>query len=45
MIYQPEVKKLLDMINSADGKSIEEMTIQENREGLKAFYKDLRGER
>lgn len=45
MTYQPEVKKILDMINSADGKPIEEMTVQENRNGLHAFYEDLRGEK
>ena len=44
MAYQPAVKQLLDQINSAEGKAIPEMTVQENREGLSAFYKDLVGE-
>ncbi|MFC2948048.1 alpha/beta hydrolase [Virgibacillus sediminis] len=44
MGYQPAVKKLLDQINSADGKPIQEMTVEENREGLAALYADLVGE-
>lgn len=44
MAYQPAVKKILDLINSADGKSIEEMTVQENRDGLLGFYESLTGE-
>lgn len=45
MGYKPEVKQLLDQINSAEGKPIHEMTVQENREGLLAFYKTLTGEK
>ncbi len=44
MAYQPAVKKILDLINSADGKPIEEMTVQENRDGLLGFYGSLTGE-
>ena len=44
MTYQPAVKKILDLINSADGKSIEEMTVQENRDGLLGFYERLTGD-
>lgn len=45
MAYKPEVKQLLDLINSADGKPIHEMTVQENRDGLNAFYATLTGEK
>lgn len=45
MGYQPAVKQLLDQINSAEGKPIQEMTVQENREGLQAFYENLVGEK
>src|SRR5690625_1182499 len=45
MKFQPAVKKLLDQINSADGKSIPEMTVEETRFGLKAFYGNLVGEK
>ncbi|SER86666.1 alpha/beta hydrolase [Psychrobacillus sp. OK032] len=44
MAYQPAVKKILDTINSFDGKAIEEMTVQENREGLQGFYESLTGD-
>ena len=44
MTYQPAVKKILDLINSADGKSIEEMTVQENRDGLLGFYENFTGD-
>ncbi|WP_085991179.1 alpha/beta hydrolase [Oceanobacillus senegalensis] len=44
MGYQPAVKNLLDQINSAEGPGIPEMTVEENRAGLAALYKDLVGE-
>lgn len=47
MTLQPAVKKLLDQINAAmesGAPGIADMTVQENRDGLLAFYKDLRGE-
>ncbi|SFD43332.1 acetyl esterase [Lentibacillus persicus] len=44
MTYQTAVKNLLDQINSAEGKPIQEMTVEENREGLAALYMDLVGE-
>ena len=44
MAYQPAVKKILDIINAPGGKPIEEMTVQENREGLKGFYASLTGD-
>ncbi|MGJ9457851.1 alpha/beta hydrolase [Oceanobacillus sp. CF4.6] len=45
MGYQPAVKELLDLINSAEGKGISEMTVEENRAGLQAFYGGLVGEK
>lgn len=33
------------MINSAEGKAIHEMTVEENRQGLLAFYESLTGEK
>lgn len=47
MALQPAVKELLDQINAAKeagAPAIQEMTVQENRQGLLEFYKDLRGE-
>ena len=46
MTLQPAVKNLLDQINAAyeaGVPKIEEMSVQENRDGLFAFYKDLVG--
>jgi acetyl esterase len=48
MPLQPQVKNLLDQIaaaNAAGAKAIEEMTVQENRDGLLAFYEGVVGER
>ncbi|WP_458413479.1 alpha/beta hydrolase [Schinkia sp. CFF1] len=47
MTLQPEVKKLLDQIAQAKANgapAIEQMSVQENRDGLLAFYKDVTGE-
>jgi acetyl esterase len=47
MPLQPQVKNLLDQIaqaKSAGAPGIEQMSVQENREGLLAFYKDVTGE-
>jgi len=47
MPIQPQVKNLLDQIAQAradGGKAIEEMTVQENRDGLNAFYSGVVGE-
>lgn len=47
MSVQPQVKNLLDQIaqaNAEGGKKIEEMTVQENRDGLNAFYSGVVGE-
>lgn len=47
MTLQPAVKILVDQINEAFASGVpkvEEMSVQENRDGLMAFYKDLRGE-
>nr|WP_263326589.1 alpha/beta hydrolase [Neobacillus sp. Marseille-Q6967] len=47
MPLQPQVKSLLDMIAQAradGGKAIEEMTVQENRDGLMGFYQGVVGE-
>ena len=47
MPLQPQVKNLLDQITEAKAtgaKAIEEMTVQENRDGLLAFYEGVVGE-
>ena len=47
MTLKPEIKELLDMFaaaKAAGGKSIEEMSVQENRDGLGAFYSGVVGD-
>ncbi len=47
MPLQPQVRNLLNQISeakAAGAKAIEEMTVQENRDGLLGFYEGVVGE-